>query len=469
MIRPAEPSFGKTVASYVAVCALALALCVALAAAAWCSREPLAIPIDTADTSDGVAATVNGVAIGENAITAYLDEFRMAQGLEEDGQWGAWLVENGYTPHMMRRDTVDSFIGMEIMRQAAEQLGSQVSDAEVDEQVRLARSSIVSGDAWGEYLQRTGLSNAAFRQGVESSLLDAEIAKRVSLGEGGSEDRSKAVAKWVEEFKSDCSIQVCDMPEGLAYDIGLAPYRGRSSEVDVENKSSIDSSLWHAEEEINSEKEEGGSAASIKDLETFDRLREVNPDVYAWLYVPGTNVSLPVLQNTSSDEVYLYRDALGRRSAAGSVYTERANARDFFDPVTVLYGHSFSGTDVSFSQLHRFENPAFFEKHPEFFIYLQDRVITYQVVSAYIYDGRHLLRSFDFEDQGVLQKCFDYAVNPDSAFKNVREGVTVDAENDRIVQLSTCTLPASGDLRYIVTGVFAEERFTEERDVELSQ
>ena len=38
----------------------------------------------------------------------------------------------------------------------------------------------------------------------------------------------------------------------------------------------------------------------------FAALQEVNPDVYAWIWIPGTNVDYPILQSeTEPDEYYL--------------------------------------------------------------------------------------------------------------------------------------------------------------------
>ena len=197
----------------------------------------------------------------------------------------------------------------------------------------------------------------------------------------------------------------------------------------------------------------------------FASLKAENEDVYAWLYVPDTAVNFPVLQNAFADNFYLVHDMYCNESAVGAIYSQAVNSRDFTDSVTLLYGHTFELwqedlKDEAFGTLHNFEDADFFANHENFYIYLPGMMLTYKIVSAYEYDNRHIMNSFDFSDQGVLQEYFDYVVNPDSMVKNVREGVTLTAGVDRIVQLSTCTRPANDAARYLVTGVLVDEQQT---------
>lgn len=197
----------------------------------------------------------------------------------------------------------------------------------------------------------------------------------------------------------------------------------------------------------------------------FNALKAENSDVYAWIYVPDTSVNDVVMRSSSDDNYYLTHDMYREESTVGAAYSQSMNSRDFTDPVTLLYGHTFEVwqedlKDEAFGTLHNFEDADFFANHEFFYIYLPDRVLTYQVVSAYEYDDRHIMNSFDFDDQAVLQQYFDYVVNPDSMVKNVREDVSLKAGENRIVQLSTCTRPANDAARYLVTGVLVNEQTT---------
>ena len=191
----------------------------------------------------------------------------------------------------------------------------------------------------------------------------------------------------------------------------------------------------------------------------FTALKADHPDIYAWISVPDTNVDYPIVQSVVDDNYYLRRDLDGNYALYGSIFTQSMNATDFTDPVTVIYGHNtVDGT--MFADLHKFEDKEYFDAHPEFFIYTPGHILTYEVVSAYRYDDRHIMNSFDFSDEQVRREYFDYVLNPTSMVVNVRDGVTLDLD-DRIVQLSTCPTEGSqSGNRYLVTGVLTSDQAT---------
>ena len=194
----------------------------------------------------------------------------------------------------------------------------------------------------------------------------------------------------------------------------------------------------------------------------FAALQEQNQDVYAWLYMPDTAVNLPVLQNSFADNYYLVHDAYGNANDLGALYTQSVNSLDFLDPVTVIYGHTFEVggqvTDQMMGTLHYYEDEQFFNDHPTFYIYTPEKVLTYELVSAYEYDSRHIMNAFDFSDPEVVQSYFDSVLNPDSMVKNVRAHERLEAGKDHIVQLSTCTHPPNDSARYLITGVLVNEQ-----------
>ncbi len=189
----------------------------------------------------------------------------------------------------------------------------------------------------------------------------------------------------------------------------------------------------------------------------FDSLRQKNSDIYAWISVPNTDIELPVLQSHADDLYYLNRDLEGKKSRLGSLFTQSANRLDFSDPVTVIYGHNYYSGGM-FTNLHYFEDETFFNDNEYFYIYTPDRKLTYLIVSAYKYDDRHILNSFDFSDEEVRKEYFDYVLNPLSMLRNVREGVTLSTD-DKLVVLSTC-LTGGYSGRYLVNGVLINDEQT---------
>lgn len=189
----------------------------------------------------------------------------------------------------------------------------------------------------------------------------------------------------------------------------------------------------------------------------FSALMSQNSDIYAWIYIPGTNVNYPVCQSYVDDNYYLDHDVYGNYSFAGAIYSQACNSRDFTDRVTVLYGHNMANGSM-FATLHRFADSSFFESHDKIYVYTSDRKLTYKVVSAFIYDDRHIMNSFDFSKDDQFQSYLDTIQNPRSVSKNVRSDIDL-SENDKIITLSTCL--NSGDGRYLVNGLLIDNEIIE--------
>lgn len=188
----------------------------------------------------------------------------------------------------------------------------------------------------------------------------------------------------------------------------------------------------------------------------FDRLMQINPDIYAWIYIPDTNVDYPVAQSSNNDDsFYLSHNIYKDYQFSGTIYSEVKNSKEFDDPVTVLYGHNMLNGSM-FATLHYFTDPEFFEEHTTCFVLTKDKIYTYLIYSAYIYDDRHILNSFNFTDEDVFRSYLESTLNPRTYNGNVRDGVKLD-EKSRILTLSTCTNGVS-DTRYLVQGVLVNEQ-----------
>ena len=202
----------------------------------------------------------------------------------------------------------------------------------------------------------------------------------------------------------------------------------------------------------------GYTLAELGDFDVdFDELNDINTDIYAWLYVPGTDVDYPVAQSIEykEDDYYLDHNIYRQYQFSGTIYSQLKNHLDFHDPVTVLYGHNMlNGT--MFASLHNFEDRDFFDEHNTAFVLTKDKVFTYLIYSAYVFDDRHILNTYNFDEEGVFQEYLDSTLEPHSYSENVREGVKLNTSN-RILTLSTCTGGAS-NTRYLVQGVLVDER-----------
>lgn len=202
----------------------------------------------------------------------------------------------------------------------------------------------------------------------------------------------------------------------------------------------------------------GYTLADLGDFDVdFDELNSINTDVYAWIYIPGTEVDYPVAQSIEyrEDDYYLDHNIYRQYQFSGTIYSQLKNHLDFHDPVTVLYGHNMLNGSM-FATLHRFEDRDFFDEYNTCFILTKEKVYTYLIYSAYVFDDRHILNTYDFSDDAVFQEYLDSTLEPHSYSENVRENVKLNTSH-RILTLSTCTGGAE-NTRYLVQGVLVDER-----------
>jgi len=206
------------------------------------------------------------------------------------------------------------------------------------------------------------------------------------------------------------------------------------------------------------ETDSSGNKVLVDNPIDFAALQKENSDLYAWITIPNTAVDYVIAQagDDNNDLFYLNHNMYREYEFAGTIYSEKQNAKDFSDPITVLYGHKMlNGT--MFAGLKQFANKTFFDENKYFYIYTPGHILTYEIFSAYTYDNRHILNNFDFSDRDVYAEYIDYATDASANGGYVRQDITIDT-NDRIVVLSTCA--NGGKDRYLVQGVLIKDEET---------
>lgn len=184
----------------------------------------------------------------------------------------------------------------------------------------------------------------------------------------------------------------------------------------------------------------------------WESLWATNKDIYAWIYIPNTNIDYPVLQHETDDSFYLNHNLDGSKGYPGCIYSEgKYNTKTFLDFNTMLYGHNMKNGTM-FKNLHLFEKDSFFEENRYVFIYMPDDVIyVYDIFAAYVWDNSHILAKYGCTTEYQRELYLDdlFAIRDMSA--NFRDGVEVTAE-DRILTLVTC-IGGKPNNRYLVQGV----------------
>lgn len=197
----------------------------------------------------------------------------------------------------------------------------------------------------------------------------------------------------------------------------------------------------------------------------FAALLATNPDTVAWIEIPGTNINYPVVQ-TTNNETYLSRTFDGGTSISGTIFLDAANAADFTNVNSILYGHHRYDRTM-FADLDLIYNGALAADAPVY-LYLPDGSrATYQVFSAYITENDPV--SIDpatsdfaaFATTMLARSERDFgldplAVSPQFTSADASPAPTNHEEtpSPRILTLSTCV--ANDDRRYLIHAVLTE-------------
>ena len=183
----------------------------------------------------------------------------------------------------------------------------------------------------------------------------------------------------------------------------------------------------------------------------FEELQaETNEDIYAWIYIPDTKIDYPVLQHPTDNTWYLNYNLDGSRGYPGCIYTEDYNAKDFTDPVTVLYGHNMKNGSM-FAGLHRYSDSQYMEEHPYVYIYTEEGLLVYEIFSAHEYSDAHILYNHDYTRTAEFTEYLDAIRNVRDMGRVLLEEVEV-TEESRILTMSTC-IANKPDNRFLVQGV----------------
>ena len=101
----------------------------------------------------------------------------------------------------------------------------------------------------------------------------------------------------------------------------------------------------------------------------FESLKSENPDICAWIEIPGTEVNYPVMYDGT--DAYLHKSLQGEDSTAGSIYVDPSSC-GLNNAVNIIYGHNMRNGSM-FAAVNKFNTAAYFESHRQVKISMEDR------------------------------------------------------------------------------------------------
>lgn len=164
----------------------------------------------------------------------------------------------------------------------------------------------------------------------------------------------------------------------------------------------------------------------------LEYLRQINPDIYGYIHIDGTNISYPIVKGEDND-YYLNRAYNGEYLVLGSIFADcYADTTIMNNMNTVFYGHNMQNGSM-------FNNVMLF---------LEEEVFNSKLIEIYTFDGIYTYEPFAiFETVKTFQyfRMFFADNNDFISFCELMQskslynkGMTF-TENDRLITLSTCT------------------------------
>lgn len=199
------------------------------------------------------------------------------------------------------------------------------------------------------------------------------------------------------------------------------------------------------------------AAESAKDANIdFAKLKEENPDLFAWIYIPETQIDCPVFQSGKGDDFYSSHNAYGEDDPLGAVYIELANLTSMCDFNTVLHGNTGANEDAPFADLYQFADPVFFDGNETIYLYLDGNVLTYEIFAAYERENTSLIREYDFTYSSGCQQFLDDLYSTRDMSMNLREGWDFITPYHYLITLTT-QKEDTPDKQFVVVAVLIED------------
>lgn len=165
----------------------------------------------------------------------------------------------------------------------------------------------------------------------------------------------------------------------------------------------------------------------------FEKLKEKNSDIVAWLKVKGTNIETTVVKSTNND-YYLTHNFNKEYNSAGWIFADYKNKVDGTDKNLVIYGHNMRD-DSMFGSLKWVINEDWYNNEDNKYITLitENETQVYEVFSVY------QIEKEDYYIQTNFNTEKEFNTFAQTIKKRSKKDFNVDVnENDNILTLSTC-------------------------------
>ena len=187
---------------------------------------------------------------------------------------------------------------------------------------------------------------------------------------------------------------------------------------------------------INNQKQEEENKTNIH--RDFSKLKEQNSDTVAWLYVPGTDIDMPIVKG-KDNSYYLTHDFDKTSNSMGWAFADYKNTFPELSTNTIMYGHTYRQTTI-FSKLKNVLKDSWLndEEKQKITLDTEKERLIFQVFSVYTIDETNDYLYINFSSTKEYQEYLNKSLK-----RSIKNFKIKPSTNDKILTLSTCYIDDS--------------------------
>lgn len=192
-------------------------------------------------------------------------------------------------------------------------------------------------------------------------------------------------------------------------------------------------------------------------------LLKINSDYIGWIYYKDGDISYPVTKaDESNPDYYLDHSFEGQEVSSGCIFIDTNASEDFSDANTFLYGHNMYNGIMMGSVKKIYQSPSDYSD-PYIYLYLKDGTKkTYRVFAMYVTNENDSKSYMIPKTSEVMRSYIDRTLRLGKAYTNVEytdkeKDILMNADDQKLITLSTCFGRAGTTQRLLVHGVLVNE------------
>jgi len=186
----------------------------------------------------------------------------------------------------------------------------------------------------------------------------------------------------------------------------------------------------------------------------FDALREVNPDVVGWIYIPILRLSYPVLYGQDNN-YYLHHTVEDTPNFAGSIFIDSMCDPEIKGFNSFIYGHNMKNDSMFGSLSELKKHPEWIDGNPYIYYYTKDHAYRFRIFATYTTK----VNSFVYLLSENRDQLSNY-INKVQTVNQYENGKEIDlSTTKKIITLSTCSGTNTGNRTIVQAGIYQDYEY----------